>query len=97
LDDISNAPKRASPKGKIRSRFWPHTENSENVLVGLFATSMLLNWMKVGEFDGADRRKAFGQSIARLQQGSSAAATTLFLLKLLIDQGKPASFDPASY
>jgi hypothetical protein len=35
------------------------------------------------------RRAAFGQAIARLQQGTSAAATTL--LKTLIDPGRPAS------
>ena len=48
--------------------------------------------MKLPEFDAAyreARRKAFGESIARLQQGSSAAATTL--LKLLIEPGTPAS------
>ena len=35
------------------------------------------------------RRAAFGQSIARLRQGTTAAATTL--LKVLIDQNTPAS------
>jgi hypothetical protein len=35
------------------------------------------------------RRAAFGQSIARLQQGTSAAATAL--LKMLIDPNTPAS------
>ena len=34
-------------------------------------------------------RDAFGQAIARLQQGTSAAATTL--LKVMIDPGAPAS------
>ena len=55
-------------------------------------TQTLIRWMKLPEFDKAyreARRKAFGQSIARLQQGTSAAATTL--LKLLIDQNTPAS------
>jgi hypothetical protein len=40
----------------------------------------LLRWLKVPEFEAAyraARREAFGQSIARLQQGTSAAATTL--------------------
>jgi hypothetical protein len=48
--------------------------------------------MKVPEFQTAyreARREAFGQSIARLQQGTSAAATTL--LKLLIEPNTPAS------
>jgi hypothetical protein len=38
---------------------------------------------------GEARRAAFGQSIARLQQGTSAAATTL--LKIMIDAATPAS------
>ena len=40
----------------------------------------LLRWLKVPEFQNAfreARRAAFSQSVARLQQGSSAAATTL--------------------
>jgi hypothetical protein len=52
----------------------------------------LLKWMKEPEFDAAYRqakRAAYGQSIARLQQGTTAAATTL--LKVLIDQNTPAS------
>jgi hypothetical protein len=38
---------------------------------------------------GSARRAAFGQAVARLQQGTSAAATTL--LKTLVDPGTPAS------
>ena len=56
------------------------------------APNTLLRWMKETEFDAAYReakRAAFGQSIARLQQGTSAAATTL--LKILIDPAAPAS------
>ena len=48
--------------------------------------------MQVPEFQKAyreARRAAFGQAIARLQQGTSAAATTL--LKIMIDPGTPAS------
>src|ERR1039458_5656813 len=55
-------------------------------------TRTLLRWLKVPEFQAAyreARRAAFGQAIARLQQGTSAAATTL--LKLLIDTNTPAS------
>ena len=54
------------------------------------STNTLLNWMKVPEFQKAfrdARRQAFSQSIARLQQGTTAAATTL--LKMLIDQSTP--------
>ena len=52
----------------------------------------LLRWLKVPEFQTAyreARRAAFGQSIARLQQGTAAAATTL--LKTMIDTNTPAS------
>ena len=52
----------------------------------------LLRWLKLPEFDAAyrdARRKTFGQAVARLQQGTSAAATTL--LKVMIDPSTPAS------
>src|ERR1035438_6958802 len=55
-------------------------------------TQTLLRWLKIPEFQKsyrAARRAAFGQAVARLQQGTSAAATTL--LKLLIDANTPAS------
>jgi transposase-like protein len=54
--------------------------------------STLLRWMKEPEFEAAyreARRAAFGQSVARLQQGSSAAASTL--LKVMIDPSTPPS------
>jgi len=56
------------------------------------STATLLRWQKLPEFQKAlreGRRGAYGQSIARLQQGTSAAATTL--LKTLIDPATPAS------
>ena len=52
----------------------------------------LLRWMKEPEFDAAyrkARRLAYGQSIARLQQASSAAATTL--LRIMADPNSPPS------
>ena len=52
----------------------------------------LLKWMRDPQFDSAyreARRAAFRQSIARLQQASSAAVTTL--LKLMVEPGTPAS------
>ena len=55
-------------------------------------TRTLLRWLQLPEFQKAyreARRAAFSQSIARLQQGASAAATTL--LKTMIDPGTPAS------
>ena len=53
---------------------------------------VLVKWMKLPEFDAAyreARRLAFRQSVARLQQASSAAVTTL--LKLMVEAGTPAS------
>src|SRR6202171_6287543 len=55
-------------------------------------TRTLLRWMKDPEFDAAfraARRAAFGQTTARLQQGSSAVAT--ILMKLMLDANTPAS------
>ena len=52
----------------------------------------LIRWMKDPEFQEAyreARRQAYGQSIARIQQATSAAATTL--VKLLVDPNTPAS------
>jgi hypothetical protein len=56
------------------------------------APNTLLKWMKDPEFDAAyraARRSAFSQSVARLQQGSTAAVTTL--LKVMVDPATPAS------
>ena len=55
-------------------------------------TRTLLRWMKDPEFDAAYRaakRAVFGQAIARLQQASGAAVTTL--LKIMFDAGAPAA------
>lgn len=52
----------------------------------------MLRWLKLPEFQTAyrdARRVAYGQAVARLQQGTSAAATTL--LKTLVDPNSPAS------
>jgi len=52
----------------------------------------LLRWMKQPEFDAAyreARRQVFSQSIARLQQASPAAASTL--IKLAVDPSTPAA------
>jgi AICAR transformylase/IMP cyclohydrolase PurH len=52
----------------------------------------LYRWLKKPEFDAAyraARRSAYGQSIARLQQASTAAATTL--LKVMVDPTTPPS------
>jgi hypothetical protein len=55
-------------------------------------SATLLRWMKDPDFDTAyreARRAAFRQSVARLQQASGAAVTTL--LKLMIDPTTPPS------
>jgi hypothetical protein len=52
----------------------------------------LLRWLQIPEFVSAyrqARRDAFSQSVARLQQASSAAVTTL--LKIMVDQSAPPS------
>lgn len=54
--------------------------------------STLLNWMKIPEFQAAyreARRAVYSQAVARLQQGATAAATTL--LKVMLDASTPAS------
>src|SRR6266851_1659058 len=56
------------------------------------APNTLLKWIKEPEFQNAyreARRAAFSQSIARLQQATSAAVSTL--LKVMVDPSTPAS------
>jgi transposase-like protein len=56
------------------------------------SSNTLLKWMKQPEFDAAyreARRLAFRQSVARLQQASGAAVSTL--LKIMVDQNAPHS------
>ena len=56
------------------------------------APATLLRWLKQPEFQAAyrqARRDAFSQSIARLQQASGAAVSTL--LKVMVDTNTPAS------
>src|SRR5258706_11328593 len=56
------------------------------------STATLMRWQRLPEFQIAyreARRAAYGQAVARLQQGTSAAAATL--LKTMIDPNAPAS------
>jgi hypothetical protein len=56
------------------------------------STRTLMRWLQMDEFQKAyreARRAAFGQSISRLQQASSAAVSTL--LKIMVDPSAPAS------
>jgi len=55
-------------------------------------TKTLVRWMKVPEFDAAyrkARRDAFSRALARLQQASTAAITTL--QKIMVDTAASAS------
>jgi hypothetical protein len=52
----------------------------------------LMRWQKLPDFQTAyrdARRAAYSQAVAKLQQGTTAAATTL--LKVMLDQSTPAS------
>jgi hypothetical protein len=52
----------------------------------------IYRWLKEPDFDAQYRkakRAAFGQAVARLQQGTGAAAAVM--LKLMVDAGVPAS------
>src|SRR5271167_947093 len=56
------------------------------------STRTLIRWLKLPEFNAAyreARRAAFSQSIARLQQATTAAVSTL--LKVMVDPNTPAS------
>jgi hypothetical protein len=56
------------------------------------ATKTLLRWLQLPEFGNAYRQArlaAFRQSIARLQQATSAAVTTL--IKVMVDPATPPS------
>jgi hypothetical protein len=62
-------------------------EAAKSVDIG---TQTLMRWMKLPEFDSEyrkARRDAFRQSVSRLQQASSAAATTL--AKVMVDSSTP--------
>src|SRR3984957_15215372 len=55
-------------------------------------TQTMLRWLKIPEFEKAyreARRAAFGQSIARLRQASTAAVSTL--LRIAVDPASPPS------
>ncbi len=56
------------------------------------ASKTLIRWLQLPEFQTAyrtARRDAFSQSVARLQQASSAAVSTL--LKVMVDPNSPAA------
>ena len=64
----------------------------EAARVAGIGTRTMMRWLQLPDFQAAyreARRAAFAQSIARLQQASSAAVTTL--LKVMVDPSSPAS------
>ncbi len=64
----------------------------EAARVADIGTKTLLRWLQMPEFEKAyreARRAAFGQSVARLQQASTAAVSTL--LKIMVDPTAPAA------
>lgn len=69
-----------------------HRNHEEAAKAAGIGTATLLRWQKEPEFQEAyraARRAVHGQSIARLQQASSAAVSTL--LKVMVDPNTPAS------
>jgi hypothetical protein len=69
-----------------------HRNYEEAARAVSIGTATLLRWQKEPEFQQAyraARRAVHGQSIARLQQASSAAVSTL--LKVMVDANTPAS------
>ena len=69
-----------------------HRNHEEAARAAGIGTATLLRWEKLAEFRKAyrqARRLAFGQGMARLQQASGAAGSTL--LKLAVDPGTPAA------
>ena len=69
-----------------------HRNIEEAAKAAGIGANTLLRWLKVPEFQSAyreARRAAFGQSVARLQQASGAAVSTL--LKVMVDASTPAS------
>src|ERR1700687_5426394 len=69
-----------------------HRNQEEAARAVGIGTATLLRWQKEPEFQQAyraARRAVHGQSIARLQQASSAAVSTI--LKVMVDANTPAS------
>jgi transposase-like protein len=69
-----------------------HRNIEEAARASGIGTQTLLRWLRIPEFDKAyreARRDTFSQSVARLQQASSAAVSTL--LKVMVDPNAPAS------
>ena len=61
-------------------------------MAGHISAPTLMRWLKLPQFQAAyreARRAAYSQAVAKLQQGATAAATTL--LKVMVDQSTPAA------
>ena len=84
--------KFARKKDEVVAALLPQRNLEEAARVAGVGVATLMRWQKLPEFQDAlrrARREALSQTIGRLQQGASAAATTL--LKVMLDQNTPAS------
>ena len=89
---VGHGPKFTRKKEEAIAALLTQRNVEEAARTAGIGTQTLLRWLKIPEFQAAyrdARRAAFSQSIARLQQASSAAATTL--LKIMLDVNAPAS------
>ena len=89
---VGHGSKFARKKGEAIAAQLTQRNMEEAARAAGIGVNTLLRWTKEPEFDQAyreARRAAFRQSIARLQQASSAAVTTL--LKVMVEPGTPPS------
>jgi hypothetical protein len=89
---VGHGAKFGRKKGEAIAALLSRGTTEEAARVVGIGTTKLLRWLEVPEFDAAyreERRAAFSQSVARLQQASSAAVSTL--LKVMVDPNTPAS------
>ena len=89
---VGHGAKFARKKEEAIAALLSHRSIEDAATAIRIAPNTLLRWMKGPEFESSyreARRAAFGQSVARLQQASGAAVTTL--LKVMVDSNTPAS------
>ena len=89
---IGHGAKFGRKKGEAVAAVLSQRSLEEAARVAGIGVATLMRWQKLPEFQDAlrqARRDALAQTIGRLQQGASAAATTL--LKVMLDQNTPAS------
>jgi hypothetical protein len=89
---VGHGQKLGSKKEAAIASLLTHRNVDEAAQAAGVGATTLWRWLRLPEFQveyRKARRDAFSQSVARLQQGTSAAATTL--LKTMIDPGTSAS------